>query len=149
MRLIVGAVLLVLLATLSMKASEGEEAKRRVEHMLVGALVVTGAVYVLVRMGLPWLAVGLVLLYSAARRLANRGGARTAPGPQQTGVPAAPNGTMSREEAYQVLGLEPGASPDQIRAEYRRLMKKMHPDQGGTTYLAARINEAKEVLLGS
>jgi curved DNA-binding protein CbpA len=55
---------------------------------------------------------------------------------------------MSRDEAYQVLGLEPGASPERIRDEYKRLMKKMHPDQGGTNYLAARINEAKDVLLG-
>jgi curved DNA-binding protein CbpA len=55
---------------------------------------------------------------------------------------------MTREEAFRMLGLEPGAPKERILAEYRRLMKKVHPDVGGTTYLAARLNEAKDILLG-
>jgi len=62
-------------------------------------------------------------------------------------APRGGGGLMSKEEAYQILGLEPGASNETVKEAHRRLMLKIHPDQGGSNYLAAKINQAKDVIL--
>jgi hypothetical protein len=56
-------------------------------------------------------------------------------------------GVMSEDEAYEVLGLHKGASRDDVVRSHRSLIKKLHPDHGGSTDLAARVNEAKDVLI--
>ncbi|MDW6022802.1 molecular chaperone DnaJ [Mesorhizobium sp. BAC0120] len=57
------------------------------------------------------------------------------------------SGPMTKEEAYKVLGLEAGAAAADVREAHRRLMQRLHPDVGGSSFLAARINKAKDVLL--
>ncbi|TCD13227.1 DnaJ domain-containing protein [Oricola cellulosilytica] len=66
-------------------------------------------------------------------------GARKA-GPHDTG-------TVTEQEAYKILGLEPGATASQIRQAHRSLMQRVHPDLGGNAFLAQRVNEARDVLL--
>jgi DnaJ homolog subfamily C member 19 len=56
--------------------------------------------------------------------------------------------SMSKAEALQILGLAAEANADDIRAAHRRLIAQIHPDKGGSDYLAAKINEARDVLLG-
>jgi hypothetical protein len=58
------------------------------------------------------------------------------------------SGAMSKDEALAILGLKKGCTPDDIKSAHKRLMKDFHPDKGGSDYLAAKINAAKDLLLG-
>ena len=136
-------------------------------YWLLGALLL-GAV--LLRFGVNWLVVagGVVLatlrslapllrflpLLSNLQRNHRTSGAGWAPpgasGPTDAPGTGAGGGArprrMTRQEALQVFGLDESATREDVQREYRRLMRKIHPDLGGSSYLAAKINEAKDVL---
>lgn len=113
------------------------------------ALVVTGKLAGLfaILAGLsPWIgrAMRLHQLWQGLRRMTGHGpaagGSTPSPPPADT--------AMTLAQAYEVLGLSPGATPDEIREAHRRLMRTNHPDAGGSTWIAARLNQARDVLLG-
>lgn len=76
------------------------------------------------------------------------GGAGTGDRTERRRSPRGGAGDMTREEAYDTLGLTPGCGREDIREAHRRLIKAVHPDHGGSATLAAKINQARDTLLG-
>jgi len=145
--LVLGGAVLAVILLLAFSTPGAETDRKHIENTLVGALAVAAMVLVLTKAGMPWLAVALALLFTSAKRFGKRGGSNAEPARTEPARPPPHGDRMTREEAYRVLGLTPGASREAVVAEYRRLMKRVHPDQGGTDYLAAQLNEAKDTLL--
>lgn len=107
------------------------------------ALLLVGGLFSLhgnLALGFPVLGIGAGLLGFSNFSLSPRTAGRAA---------SAPATNMEQAEAYDVLGLKPGASRDEINAAFKRLQRANHPDTGGSTYLAAKINQARDLLLGN
>jgi hypothetical protein len=123
--------------------------KEKAIRLLVGGLVTGASILLALRVQQFWIAIlGLAWLLVQKRVLAGLGSGKT--NGQGTRLPpdAAVSATrMSREEALSVLGLADGVSREEILAAYRELITRMHPDRGGSSYLAAKINQAKDVLI--
>jgi len=109
--------------------------------------------------GRGWMALNGLLLFGPLLYQRWRGGRIGTPPPGASGGANAggwrdtfrprSSASMTRDEAYDVLGLKPGATEADIRAAHRRLMRGAHPDGGGSDWLASRVNQARDVLLGS
>jgi hypothetical protein len=80
------------------------------------------------------------------RRFAGRG-EDAQPNPNTGSGGVGKPGAMTEQEAYDILGLQAGAGEEAVRLAHRNLIKRLHPDAGGSSALAARVNEAKDVLL--
>ena len=153
-------VLLVLLAT----ADGFRRASVPTGRVLAGWIAILGALSLgtlLLLTGRWQAAIGLGVMaglatwgwHRPAARPAARPGVRPGARPSarpRTGPGAAPSrrdGAMGIEEAMEVLGLAGSVSDDEIRQAHRRLMRGVHPDTGGSDWLAARVNQARDVLL--
>jgi DnaJ family protein C protein 19 len=116
----------------------------------IAALAGISLALLLVLTGREGIALGALTLFGpliwqrwkASHPAAAAGTQRQAPPPPRR------QGNMSAEEAYEVLGLHPGATEAEIRAAHHRLMRTAHPDSGGSDWLATRVNLARDVLIG-
>lgn len=137
------------------KAS-GEERKKLVLWSVIGSvLAVLALLAVTGHLNIITAAIaGLIALLPRAMQLLkylpfiSRLYEQNRPGQQQAQTPP-PRGkqTMSKEEAMEILGLKPGYKDEDVIQAHRRMMQKVHPDRGGSDYLAAQINKAKDTLL--
>lgn len=145
-------------ASNSRAAPRGPARKSLSPYWFLGVILIAA---LLMRFGVNWLVVGVGMLMALLRGLlpllrflpllqnfrqgsASRAGSGGGGSDHQSSSRRPQR--MSRQEALQVFGLGENATREDVQREYRRLMRQVHPDLGGSSYLAAKINEAKDVL---
>ncbi len=128
------------------RADKGQRNRSLISILLYGiattllVLVLTGRIswlFALFSAAVPWINRALI-----AKRLWHQFSPRQ---PNNKTVP--PSTAMTREQAYKILNLDPNANRQDIIDAHRKLIRKVHPDRGGSDYLSAQINQAKDVLL--
>jgi hypothetical protein len=132
-------------------ATEDRERRGKVLRVLTSVVIVTIAVLLSLRLRQYWVALLSFVWLLVERRLfaamaSAAAGAVGAGGSGARDAASVSGRRMSRAEALSVLGLEEGASKEAILDAYKTLMKRVHPDTGGSGYLAAKLNQAKDVL---
>jgi hypothetical protein len=147
--LIAVGVLLFIARAWSLAGSNGVAKGQRLSFGIMVALAAI-ALFMMREIGLAVVAASAAwfLLFGAGPQQSAQSRGRGRDSSSDRGSRNAPAAGMSRAEAFSVLGLQEGASNEAIRAAHRRLMQQIHPDKGGSNYLAAKINQAKDVLLG-
>jgi hypothetical protein len=130
------------LVILTLRAQRSEAARKSSSRWLVG---IAAALLLVASLRFGGRALLLGIPFAAWLILRFVKFTRVAPGNPIGGQ--RPRGVMTREEALHVLGLSHGASPDEIVSAHRNLIKKVHPDQGGSGFLTQQVNEARDVLL--
>ena len=144
---IVALIAMIVFGWLSSKAGKGK--KQQSARILLGVLAILGGVILSVRglgiVGVYLVPIGIGLLSPLlGDSIPGMGRGR------QTGTPPprAQSGRMSIKEAAKVLGVTETASLEEVEAAYKAMMKRVHPDAGGSDGLAARVQEARDVLMG-
>ncbi len=135
--------------------AHGDERKKLIFGSIISSVIgVLGILAVTGHLNIITAAIaGLVALLPRAMRLArylpflNRLYQQNKPDQQASSSPPRGKQTMTPDEAMEVLGLKTGHNKDDVIQAHRRMMQKNHPDRGGSDYLAAQINRAKETLL--
>jgi small-conductance mechanosensitive channel len=158
--LLIAVAAIALILWHKIKNAKGDERSRMIFWSIVvsigvilGLLAVTGHLNIITAaiaglIALVPRAMQLVKYLPLVSRLYKQQGAHARQSQNTRSSPPRGKQSMSREQALEVLGLKPGYTKDDVIQAHRRMMQKVHPDRGGSDYLAAQINQAKDVLLG-